>query len=139
MVDADVAQAYAEGRVPTNISYITPEYLSESRDEPAIIAIALITALVTIVLVLRCFSRICLVKSFGLDDGLALLSYVCFVAFVALCIVLIDQGTITDLLRYKAYDLMPYHQGQEDIWSTSSTYLPTVKRTPQRPMTTWHT
>jgi len=93
VVDADVTRAFAEGRVPTNTTYITPEYLNENRDPPARIAIIVIAAIVTVSLGLRCFSRIFLVKSFGLDDGLALFSYACFLAFVTLCIILIDQGS----------------------------------------------
>lgn len=93
MVDAAVARAFAEGRVPANITYLTPEYLSESRDPPAIVAIIVVLALATLFVALRCYSRICLVKSFGLDDSLALCSYVCLIAFVVLSIILIEQGS----------------------------------------------
>jgi len=93
MVDADVARAFADGRVPSNITYLTPEYFDETRDEPARIAIIVITVLVTVFLALRIFSRAFLVKSFGLDDGLALSSFACFIAFVALCLILIEQGS----------------------------------------------
>ncbi|TIA03920.1 hypothetical protein D6C82_01389 [Aureobasidium pullulans] len=93
MVAVDVAQAYADGRVPTNISYITPDYLSESRDGPAIAGILAIYIITTILLVCRFASRIFIVKSFGLDDGIAAFSWACFTAFMALCLVLIKEGS----------------------------------------------
>jgi hypothetical protein len=93
MVAVDVAQAYADGRVPTNISYITPEYLSESRDGPAIIGILAVYIITTVALICRFASRIFIVKSFGLDDGLALFSWTLFTSFMALCLVLIYQGS----------------------------------------------
>ncbi|CAD0028664.1 unnamed protein product, partial [Aureobasidium pullulans] len=84
---------YADGRVPTNISYITPDYLSESRDGPAIAGILAIYIITTILLVCRFASRIFIVKSFGLDDGIAAFSWACFTAFMALCLVLINEGS----------------------------------------------
>lgn len=90
MVDAAVARAFAQGRVPSGI---TKEYLEQTRDEPAIIGILIIVCLVTIVLGFRYYSRVLLVKSFGLDDGLAGLSYACYVTFVVLCIILIKEGS----------------------------------------------
>ncbi|KAI5243074.1 hypothetical protein E4T42_07494 [Aureobasidium subglaciale] len=93
MVAVDVAQAYAEGRLPTNISYITPEYLSESRDGPAIAGILAIYIITTVLLICRFASRIFIVKSFGLDDGIAAFSWACFSAFMALCLILIYEGS----------------------------------------------
>jgi hypothetical protein len=93
MVAIDIAQAYAEGRVPTNISYITPEYLSESRDGPAIAAILAIYIITTVLLICRFASRIFIVKSFGLDDSIAAFSWMCFTAFMALCLALIYEGS----------------------------------------------
>lgn len=93
MVAVDVVQAYAAGRVPQNISYITPEYLSESRDGPAIAGILAIYIITTILLVCRFASRIFIVKSFGLDDGIAAFSWTCYTAFMALCLVLIYEGS----------------------------------------------
>ncbi|KAF1356143.1 hypothetical protein BDV97DRAFT_364935 [Delphinella strobiligena] len=90
MVDADVAKAIADGRIPDGV---TAEYLDQTRDPPAIAAIIAITVVTTIFLCARFFSRIFLVKSFGYDDGLALFSYACFIAFVALCIILIQEGS----------------------------------------------
>lgn len=90
MVDANVAAAIAEGRVPQGI---TAAYLEQSRDEGAITAIIVLTVLATIVLLLRWTSRVFLMNSFGLDDGLALLSYALFITFVALCFVLIGEGS----------------------------------------------
>ncbi|KAH0335792.1 hypothetical protein KCU81_g8859, partial [Aureobasidium melanogenum] len=93
MVAADVAQAYADGRVPTNISYITPDYLSQSRDGPAISGILAIYIITTVLLICRFTSRIFIVKSFGLDDSIAAFSWVCYTAFMALCLVLIYEGS----------------------------------------------
>ncbi|KAG9627689.1 hypothetical protein KCU98_g6450, partial [Aureobasidium melanogenum] len=93
MVAVDVAQAYADGRVPTNISYITPEYLSESRDGPAISGILAVYIITTVLLICRFTSRIFIVKSFGLDDSIAAFSWVCYTAFMALCLVLIYEGS----------------------------------------------
>jgi len=75
------------------ISYITPDYLSESRDGPAIAGILAIYIITTILLVCRFASRIFIVKSFGLDDGIAAFSWACFTAFMALCLVLINEGS----------------------------------------------
>ena len=108
MVANDIVQAYAEGRVPTNISYITPEYLNESRDGPAIAGILAIYIITTILLVCRFASRIFIVKSFGLDDGIAAFSWMCFTAFMALCLVLIYEGSgrhieETEVVDYAAH------------------------------------
>lgn len=111
MVDADVAAAFAQGRVPSGL---TADYLDQSRDKAAIIAIIVITILVSIVLLLRSISRIFLVKSFGLDDGLALFSYSLFITFVALCFVLIDEGSGRHI-EYIQYVLTQAETSQTEV------------------------
>ena len=59
--------------IPLNI---TTEYLMETRDHSAIIALISVGVLTFIVVLTRCISRLFVVKSFGLDDGLAFFSVV---------------------------------------------------------------
>lgn len=93
MVAPDVAQAYSNGRVPTNTSYITPEYLSESRDGPAIAGILAVYIITTVLLICRFAARIFIVKKLGLDDSIAAFSWACFTTFMVLCLVLIYEGS----------------------------------------------
>lgn len=77
MVDARIQQAFENGKINTTAyAYITEEYLSETRDDSAVGAIIFLLALTTAVVGLRIFSRVFLVKRFGLDDGLAMLGFV---------------------------------------------------------------
>lgn len=77
MVSARIAEAFSNGSINTTAyPYITPEYLSETRDPQAIGAIIFLLCFTAIVLLLRVFSRVFLVKSFGLDDGLAIFGFV---------------------------------------------------------------
>lgn len=73
MIDPKVAQAIAAGKVPAGVS---AEFLSESKDRPAIIAIILVTVITSVIVLLRLISRLLVVKRFGIDDGLALCSWV---------------------------------------------------------------
>lgn len=73
MVEAAIARAMASGAVPAQI---TADYLMESRDRPAIVALIFLTVLTVIVVGTRCVSRLFILKIFGLDDYLALLSLV---------------------------------------------------------------
>jgi hypothetical protein len=68
-----IEAAFANGTVPDNI---TPEYLAETRDPPAIAALIFLIIFAGIIVSARCLSRLLIVKSFGLDDSLALLSLV---------------------------------------------------------------
>jgi hypothetical protein len=72
-VEPAITAAIESGDVPPNI---TTEYLMETRDHPAIIALIFVGVLTFIVVSARCISRHFLVKSFGLDDGLAFFSVV---------------------------------------------------------------
>ena len=76
-IPADIQAAYAiPGNVPADI---TPEYLMESRDRAPIIAIIFIGSLAIILALLRSYARLVVVKEFGFDDALALLTVVCIV------------------------------------------------------------
>lgn len=55
---------------------ITQAFLEQNRDQPAVVAILFIGVFVTLIVALRCHARVFIVKSFGLDDWLALLSMV---------------------------------------------------------------
>jgi hypothetical protein len=72
-VEPAITAAIASGDVPPNI---TTEYLMQTRDHPAIIALIFVGVLTFIMVLGRCISRHFLVKSFGLDDGLAFFSVV---------------------------------------------------------------
>ncbi|KAM0444041.1 hypothetical protein ACHAQK_002793 [Fusarium lateritium] len=90
MSDPKVAQAIADGRVPKEI---TADYLNETKDAPAIAGIIFVTCLTSIVVLGRLASRALLIRRFGFDDALTLLSWVCLVVFVGLCIRLIQLGS----------------------------------------------
>ncbi|PHH71218.1 hypothetical protein CDD80_5428 [Ophiocordyceps camponoti-rufipedis] len=90
MVDARIEQAFAAGRVPSNI---TREYLSRNRDAEGLSAIIVITLLVSAVVVSRLLARALVVKRLGLDDGLALASLLFFVPFAITCTQMILYGS----------------------------------------------
>lgn len=90
MIDPDVAAAIDAGRVPDNIS---AEYLSESSDKSTIIAIIFFTAFTTVIVALRSWSRLFIVRKFGLDDALAVFGLVTLIAFLVLCVILINMGS----------------------------------------------
>ncbi|KAM3453403.1 hypothetical protein MY3296_003811 [Beauveria thailandica] len=90
MSEAKVAEAAANGELPEGI---TEAFLNESKDRPAIIAIVVVAVLTCSVVLCRLASRAFVVKRIGTDDGLALASLSCFIAFVALCIHLIQLGS----------------------------------------------
>ncbi|KAF4582148.1 Drug resistance protein [Ophiocordyceps camponoti-floridani] len=90
MVDARIEQAFAAGRVPSNI---TREYLSRNRDGEGISGIVVITLLVSAVVVSRLLTRALVVKRLGLDDGLALASLLLFIPFAITCTQMILYGS----------------------------------------------
>jgi fucose permease len=83
MSDPKVAQAIADGKVPKGI---TADYLNETKDTPAIAGIIFVTCLTSIIVLGRLASRALLIRRFGFDDALTLLSWVSFssLSFVAL-------------------------------------------------------
>ncbi|RSL86923.1 hypothetical protein CEP52_008172 [Fusarium oligoseptatum] len=87
---SDVAKAIADGRVPKDI---TAGYLNETKDAPAIAGIVFVTVLTSIVVLGRLTSRAFLIRRFGLDDTLTLISWLCFIPFVGMCIKLINLGS----------------------------------------------
>ncbi|KAL0934102.1 integral membrane protein pth11-like protein [Colletotrichum truncatum] len=88
--DAAVADAFAAGRIPPEISVA---YLDEDRDTPSMGASIFMFVLTLLVVNGRAFSRFFLRKSFGLDDALAVIGMVMFIAFVPFCIILINIGS----------------------------------------------
>lgn len=72
-IPSDIAYAYSVGHIPPDITLAT---LLESRDGPSKIGIYAVFALTFIFLLFRCYSRIFVVKRFGLDDWLACLTFV---------------------------------------------------------------
>ncbi|CEI62626.1 hypothetical protein FVEN_g5155 [Fusarium venenatum] len=90
MTDPKVTKAFEDGRVPKGI---TADYLNETRDASAIAGIIFVTVLTSIIVLGRLASRAFLMHRFGFDDALTLTSWMCFVAFVGLCIELIRLGS----------------------------------------------
>ena len=72
IIQAKFAAANQSGIPPG----ITPDYLAESRDKAPLAAIYTIFAIAMVLLILRSFARIVLVKHFGIDDWLAVLTVV---------------------------------------------------------------
>lgn len=72
-VEPAITAAIESGDVPLNI---TTEYLMETRDHSAVIALIVVGGLTSIVVLARCISRGFVVKNFGLDDWLAVFSVV---------------------------------------------------------------
>ncbi|KAJ5826073.1 hypothetical protein N7474_003211 [Penicillium riverlandense] len=89
-IPADILAAKAAGRIPDNVSL---EYLAQSRDSPAIAGIIFLVCLTGVLMSMRLYARIFLVKRFGLDDALATFTLTLYVAFVVLCIILINLGS----------------------------------------------
>lgn len=73
----DIQSAHDAGRIPSNISL---EYLAESKDRPAKIAIIFMVVFTAFILLLRLYARLLVVKKCGLDDALAILTMVCLSA-----------------------------------------------------------
>ncbi|KAK2590461.1 hypothetical protein QQS21_011862 [Conoideocrella luteorostrata] len=86
----DVDQAIAAGRVSEPLSR---EFLLESKDRPAIAGILFVTILTSVIVFGRVLSRTFIVRRFGYDDALAVVSLACLIAFVGLCIELITLGS----------------------------------------------
>ncbi|KAH7131562.1 hypothetical protein B0J13DRAFT_626634 [Dactylonectria estremocensis] len=88
--DPKVTEAIADGRVPDDI---TAAFLNQSKDAPAIAGIIVVTVLTSIVVLGRLGSRAFLIRRFGIDDTLTLLSWLSYIPFVALSILLINLGS----------------------------------------------
>ena len=73
-IPEDILVANATGRIPDGI---TLAYLAESRDRPAIVGIIFMVSFAGLLILLRLYARLFLVKKIGLDDALAVLTMVC--------------------------------------------------------------
>lgn len=82
MMEPAITQAIASGRVPQTVA---GDYLMQSRDHRAIVALLFITSLAFIIVGARCSSRIFFLEMFGLDDALAVLSLCVCHSFIAHC------------------------------------------------------
>ncbi|KAF7552645.1 hypothetical protein G7Z17_g4160 [Cylindrodendrum hubeiense] len=89
-IDPKVTQAIKDGRVPDDV---TAAFLSESKDAPAIAGIIFVTVLTSIVVLGRLGSRAFLIRRFGIDDTLTLMSWISYIPFVAMSIWLINMGS----------------------------------------------
>lgn len=98
MVDPRITQAFEDGRVKEE--GITPEFLAESKDQPAIIAIIFVTALTFSIVCTRLLSRIFIVKRFGFDDALALCGLVCILLRRLVVLSSEDHSLIECFFRY---------------------------------------
>lgn len=70
----DILAANATGRIPDGISL---SYLAQSRDHSAIVGILFMVCLAGLLMLIRLYARLFLVKKLGLDDALAVLTMVC--------------------------------------------------------------
>lgn len=86
----DILLADAAGTIPPGMSL---EYLAESRDRPALVAIIFLVCFTGAIMIVRLYARIWLVKKLGLDDALAILTMLIYISFVILSVVLIELGS----------------------------------------------
>ncbi|KAL4891101.1 hypothetical protein BDV59DRAFT_74056 [Aspergillus ambiguus] len=89
-IPEDILVANATGRIPDGIPL---SYLAESRDHSAIVGIIFMVCFAGVLMLLRLYARLCLVKKLGLDDALAVLTMTVYIVFVVLSIVLINLGS----------------------------------------------
>jgi hypothetical protein len=73
-IPSDILAADAAGRIPSNVSL---EYLAESRDKSAIVGIIFMICFTGLLMIVRLYARAFIVKKIGLDDALAILTFVC--------------------------------------------------------------
>ncbi|EED15647.1 hypothetical protein TSTA_050850 [Talaromyces stipitatus ATCC 10500] len=88
-VPSDIAYAWSIGNIPPEITLAT---LLDSRDGPNKIGIYVVFVLAFLFLFIRCYSRIFIVRKFGLDDWLACLTFILYIPLVPLCVLLINNG-----------------------------------------------
>ncbi|KAJ5697365.1 hypothetical protein N7488_011049 [Penicillium malachiteum] len=89
-IPADILAAYAAGRIPDGVSL---SYLAQSRDKSALVGILFMVCFTGILMVLRLYARVFLVKKVGFDDWLAIVTLLFYVTFVVLSVVLIHLGS----------------------------------------------
>ncbi|KAF7519245.1 hypothetical protein PCG10_010107 [Penicillium crustosum] len=86
----DILAANAAGRIPSGV---TLEYLAESRDSSAIVGIIFMICFTGLLMIIRLYARTFIVKKMGLDDVLAVVTLMLYIAFVILSITLINLGS----------------------------------------------
>ncbi|CAI7635309.1 unnamed protein product [Penicillium palitans] len=86
----DILAANTAGRIPSGV---TLEYLAESRDSSAIAGIIFMICFTGLLMIIRLYARACIVKKMGLDDALAVMTLMLYIAFVVLSIILISLGS----------------------------------------------
>ncbi|ORY60785.1 uncharacterized protein BCR38DRAFT_459768 [Pseudomassariella vexata] len=111
MVITVVDAAIAAGRVPNNTS---ADYLNESRDRETIIIIFFVYGLTFVFVNFRIWSRVFLIKRFGLDDGLAVLSLILTIPFLVISYKLTEIGST----RHYAY--LQYVMSEDDVGHNQS-------------------
>lgn len=89
-IPQDIQDAYYDGRIPPNVSV---DYLAADRDYAPRTFIIFMVCFTAVLVAVRVYARSMLAQGFGWDDGLCVLAFCCYVAFVVLCILLIDIGS----------------------------------------------
>ncbi|CAI7619166.1 unnamed protein product [Penicillium bialowiezense] len=89
-IPSDILAADAAGRVPSDVSL---EFLAQSRDKPAIVGIIFMVCFTGLLMIVRLYARLFIVKKIGLDDALAILTLAFYIIFVVLSIILINMGS----------------------------------------------
>ncbi|OKL55375.1 hypothetical protein UA08_09380 [Talaromyces atroroseus] len=97
-IPSDIAHAIAVGNVPPGVPV---SLLLDSRDGPTKIGIYFVFTLTFVFLLLRCYSRIFVVRKFGLDDWLARGVYVEYV--MSLNNARTDHGEELDIILHFLY------------------------------------
>ena len=72
-IPVDILAADAAGRIPSGVSL---QYLAESRDRSAIVGIIFMVCFTGLLMIVRLYARVFIVKKIGLDDALAVLTMV---------------------------------------------------------------
>jgi hypothetical protein len=72
-IPSDILAADAAGRIPDDVSL---SYLAQSRDHSAIVGIVFLVCLAGVLIVVRLYARLFMVKKIGIDDALAILTMV---------------------------------------------------------------
>ena len=73
-IPSDILAADAAGRIPKDV---TLEFLAQSRDKAAIVGIVFMVCFTGLLMIVRLYARLFIVKKLGLDDALAILTLVC--------------------------------------------------------------
>ncbi|CAG8196066.1 unnamed protein product [Penicillium salamii] len=89
-IPSDILAADAAGRIPKDVSL---EFLAQSQDKSAIVGIVFMVCFTGLLMIVRLYARLFIVKKIGLDDALAILTLLLYIVFVVLSIVLINLGS----------------------------------------------